>query len=294
MRLRYYQYDLGDAKLEGGEMHASLHSVEFHKLLKEQPFIKQVFQYLTEDNPPSDLIKKHILRGINFGDKEHTRIIMASDFPLKKFEPGYYNQKEIEFGLSGGDFFRFNPDFLNESYYFFYETKHPFSQWHKCEFHVDGIQFSSAEQYMMSSKAKLFKDFEIADEILKTRNVKKQKALGRQVKNFNQEIWTAHAPQLVFQGNWAKFDQNQNFKKLLLSTKGKTIVEASPYDKIWGIGLTAEDSRSANVAEWQGTNWLGIVLTEIRELMLDNEETIGYLTRKELATYSSTAKSKQL
>jgi ribA/ribD-fused uncharacterized protein len=276
MKLKYYQYKLGTAYLVGGEMHASLHQFDFDKDISETVFGKQIIDCITTDNC-SKVISNHIKRGINIGDEKHTRIITAPDFPIKSFEPGYFNSKKIEFGLSGGDFYTYQPDLLVETYYYFWETKHPFSQWHKCVFEVDTITFTSAEQYMMYSKAILFGDIESGNKILGTSNVREQKQLGRQVKNFNKEIWDLNAASIVYKGNKEKFIQNKEFLDLLLSTRGQTIVEASPDDKIWGIGLTKDQDESKSIFTWNGLNWLGIVLTELREEFLGNKFEENYL-----------------
>lgn len=277
MNFKYYQYQLGQSKLEHGEMHASLHSISLKEdfLLNENPYAAQLQNFLCEGAQPK-ILKKHLERGINQSDEIKTCLITAPDFPLKPFQPGYFNSSHIELGLSGGDIAWYQPNCLNEAYYFFYETKHPFSQWHKSKFEIDNLTFNSAEQYMMYGKAKLFNDENIADKIMSTKNVREQKALGREVKNFDINLWNENAMEIVFKGNKAKFEQNSEYLDLLLSTKGKTIVEASPTDKVWGIGLTEADEKSKNIMHWQGTNWLGIVLTELRQELLDNRFENGY------------------
>lgn len=280
MELKYYQYRLGKAKLIAGEMHASLHQFEFDQNLSDSPFVEQILKCITTDNY-SKVIQKHIQRGINIGDNKHTTLIAAPDFPVKPFEPGYFNTSRIELGLSGGDICFYQPNLLIESYYYFWETKHPFSQWHKCSFKIDGLTFNSAEQYMMYGKALLFEDGLTATKILESKNVREQKQLGRQVKGFDKEIWDLNAPSIVYIGNKEKFIQNSEFLKILLSTKGKTIVEASPDDSIWGIGMTENHEDAKSILTWKGTNWLGIVLTELREELIGNEFDNGYLTLEE-------------
>jgi ribA/ribD-fused uncharacterized protein len=280
MEIKYYQYRLGTAKSVAGEMHASLHQFEFDKHLSDSTFGRQIIDCITSDKY-SKLISKHIQRGINIGDNKHTRLIAAPDYPIKTFEPGYFNTERIEFGLSGGDICTYQPDLLVESYYYFWETKHPFSQWHKCSFEIEGRNFTSAEQYMMYGKAMLFQDIDSANKILNTNNVREQKQLGRQVIGFDKKIWDLNAPTIVYKGNKEKFKQNDELLNLLLSTKGQTIVEASPDDNIWGIGLSKDQKDAASILTWQGTNWLGIVLTELREELLGNNFENGYLTLEE-------------
>lgn len=91
-----------------------------------------------------------------------------------------------------------------------------------------------------------------------------QKRYGRQVKNFDLKTWTDHAKDIVYKGNFAKYTQNEYLKKTLLATVGTTLVEASPEDPIWGIGLKKDDPRAQNRATWKGTNWLGEILTKVR------------------------------
>jgi len=155
-----------------------------------------------------------------------------------------------------------------ETFTFFYRTESPFSQWHPSQFEIDGITFNSAEQYMMVQKAILFKDEETAAKILSAQTPREQKALGRSVRNFQHDQWEAHCKQFVYEANYAKFTQNQPLLETLLATKGTTLVEASPTDRIWGVGLLEDDPRILNRRTWRGTNWLGEVLTNLREDLL--------------------------
>lgn len=144
----------------------------------------------------------------------------------------------------------------------------PFSQWHICSFIVDGIVYNSSEQFMMAMKAMYFLDDEVLAEIMATDSPKKQKGLGRKVNNFDADKWNLVCKDFVYKGNKAKFEQNHELKLLLLATEGTTLVEASPYDKIWGIGLSEHDPKSRDRSTWKGKNWLGEVLTKLREDMI--------------------------
>jgi len=126
-------------------------------------------------------------------------------------------------------------------------------------------QFVNNEQWIMYNKALLFKDMEVAHELLQTVDPKKIKQLGRKVKHFNEQIWDQYKEQIVFQGCVYKFTQNPTLKEKLSDTKGKTLVEASPYDRIWGIGLAASDIRAQNRSTWLGLNLLGKILTQVRD-----------------------------
>lgn len=125
-----------------------------------------------------------------------------------------------------------------------------------------GVKYSSCEQYMMYQKSLLFKDFEIADKILKTKDVKVIKNLGRLVKNFDNKIWDENKFSIVKKGNSFKFNQNKTFKATMLKYKNKIFVEASPQDKIWGIGLHYNDVLALDEKNWKGQNLLGKALTE--------------------------------
>jgi ribA/ribD-fused uncharacterized protein len=141
------------------------------------------------------------------------------------------------------------------------------SQWHRCQFTVDGVTYNCAEQYMMAAKAKLFGDAETMALILASTNPRQQKALGRKVQNFDAATWDRECREAVYRGNLAKFDQNPDLRSLLLATGTKRIVEASPTDRIWGIGLAADDPRSLDPSQWRGTNWLGESLGRVRDVL---------------------------
>lgn len=144
-------------------------------------------------------------------------------------------------------------------------TKACFSQWFPLEFKENGITYKTAEHYMMVGKAKLFNDQDVLEQILKAESPNQAKSLGRKVKNFDPKIWDNHKYEIVKQGNLLKFSQNEKFKEFLLSTGNKILVEASPYDAIWGIGMLETDSRAINPLEWNGENLLGFALMEVRD-----------------------------
>ena len=119
-------------------------------------------------------------------------------------------------------------------------TKACFSQWYSCKFVVDEIIYHTAEQYMMAQKALLFNDNEIFHKIMSSKSPKEYKELGRKIKNFSDSKWNENKYQIILKGNIAKFSQNEKLKVFLLNTGTKILVEASPYDKILGIGLSAD------------------------------------------------------
>lgn len=151
----------------------------------------------------------------------------------------------------------------NNKYIFFWGNE--FSQWYPSIFVIDGITYKTAEHYMMWCKAKLFKSNRIADMILESENPDDVRWLGRQIQNFDDSVWKQNCRKFVYDGSYAKFTQNENLLKVLMDTGDLKIVEASPEDFNWGIGLTEEEAVNIPEEEWPGTNWLGLALTELRE-----------------------------
>ena len=141
------------------------------------------------------------------------------------------------------------------------------SQWCKARFVVDGVAFNCCEQYMMAEKAAVFGDMEAHGRILASSNPKQQKAIGRTVRGFDEQVWNSVCRGIVYAGNLARFSQNEAMRADLLATGEKTIVEASPTDRIWGIGLAPDDERALDRTEWRGTNWLGVALMQVRQTL---------------------------
>lgn len=152
---------------------------------------------------------------------------------------------------------------VTDKYVFFWNGI--YSQWLLSNFTIDGVTFNCCEQYMMYKKAKLFGDDEIAEQILLAKHPSDQKQLGRKVKNFDRDKWDEHCFAYVYQGNYAKFSQNEEIKNELLSTGDRIIVEASPYDKIWGIKMGWGDDYIENPAHWRGLNLLGFAIMTVRK-----------------------------
>ncbi|MCQ4043582.1 NADAR family protein [Streptantibioticus rubrisoli] len=138
------------------------------------------------------------------------------------------------------------------------------SQWWPAEFTVDGVRYPTAEHWMMAGKARLFGDERTAAKVLAAGHPNEAKALGRQVPGFDEELWARHRWELVVQGNVAKFGQHPGLRDFLLGTGSRVLVEASPLDRVWGIGLAADDERAADPARWRGLNLLGFALMEAR------------------------------
>ena len=149
-------------------------------------------------------------------------------------------------------------------YTFFYGG--PFSQWSNSPFVIDGIEYATAEHYMMWFKDQVFGGGFLSERILAAEHPKEAKALGRMVPNFDIHVWNAVAKPGVFRGNMAKFTQNKSHQKALMETNG-LLVEASPSDVVWGVGLAEGDPLILDSKNWRGMNWLGEVLTDVRETL---------------------------
>jgi len=139
------------------------------------------------------------------------------------------------------------------------------SQWFPARFEVDGETFVHTEQWMMAGKARLFGDEQVRGQIMDEHDPGRVKKLGRRVKGFKDETWIEHRFDLVVAGNLAKFRDNAQLRGYLLATKDKVLVEASPYDRIWGIGLAREAAGATDPHAWRGDNLLGFALMVVRD-----------------------------
>jgi len=144
-----------------------------------------------------------------------------------------------------------------------------FSQWYLSNFVVDGVEYVCAEQYMMAKKAVLFGDTSMHNRIMRETDPAKHQQLGRRVANFVADVWNANCRQIVFQASVAKFSQNEHLQQLLLGTGDKILVEASPKDKIWGIGLDRDNPDALHPSKWKGTNFLGEALMQARKIIVE-------------------------
>lgn len=150
-------------------------------------------------------------------------------------------------------------------------TKVCLSQWYQCPFVVEGQYYNCAEQYMMAEKARIFGDEEICQQILAEYSQMAMKKLGRKVRDYDDEIWKEKRFDVVVKGNIAKFSQNEKLLDFLLSTDDKILVEASPKDTVWGIGLDESSPEAIHPRKWIGENLLGFALMEVRDILLTNE-----------------------
>jgi ribA/ribD-fused uncharacterized protein len=149
-------------------------------------------------------------------------------------------------------------------YLLFYGREDVFSQWYPAPFVVDGDEYATAEHWMMAEKARLFGDTEMREQILSTDSPGQATKLGRRVQGFDEDTWGRERFGLVVRGNVAKFGQHEALRQYLLGTGEKVLVEASPTDRIWGIGMSAEHEHARLPAHWRGKNLLGFALMEAR------------------------------
>ncbi len=150
-------------------------------------------------------------------------------------------------------------------------SKSCLSQWFEAPFERGECRYGTAEHFMMEAKARLFGDDEIAEEILQAGSPAKAKKLGRKVCNYQEDTWRQRRFDVVVEGNLLKFGQNPEMATFLLGTGDAVLVEASPTDRIWGIGLARDDSRASNPQKWNGRNLLGFALMEVRSRLRQSE-----------------------
>lgn len=134
---------------------------------------------------------------------------------------------------------------------------------------VDGDTYSTAEQFMMAEKARLFGDAEIRQQIMEADTPRQVKGLGRRVRGFIDEVWRQHHTDIVVTGNTAKFTQNEGMFNYLVSTGTSVLVEASPADRIWGIGMRQNHPHARQPDKWGGENLLGFSLMRVREVIVN-------------------------
>lgn len=144
-------------------------------------------------------------------------------------------------------------------------SKSCFSQWYESSFEIDGINYQTAEHYMMAHKALLFGDNESAQKAVSASNPGEAKKIGREVQGFIDSRWLEHRFEIVVNANIEKFKQNSELKEFLLGTGNRVLVESSPVDKIWGIGLASDNQSIENPNLWRGLNLLGFALMEVRD-----------------------------
>lgn len=138
------------------------------------------------------------------------------------------------------------------------------SNWFLSDFTIDGVKFTSMEQYMMYSKAVCFNDKVIAAQILNTQDVAHIKELGRGVLGYNENIWNGMRQIIIYEGLLAKFTQNDSIREQLKSTGNAILAECAVRDCIWGIGLSMDNPKRLDISRWRGQNLLGYALMMVR------------------------------
>ena len=162
---------------------------------------------------------------------------------------------------------------ITDEFVFFWNGR--FSQWYlDAPFTIGTMTYNCAEQWMMYQKACLFGDLETAVAILSTTSPKEQKALGKTVKSFDLGVWNMLCLDIVRVGNLAKFTQHSDMGDYLLATEDRMMVEASPYDAVWGIGMGMTDAGVEDPKKWKGLNFLGHVLNNVREDVKKNRAAL--------------------
>lgn len=139
------------------------------------------------------------------------------------------------------------------------------SQWWPSPFVVDGLGYATAEHWMMAAKARLFEDAGAEQRILAARSPAQAKKEGRLVRGFDEETWRRERFRIVVEGSVHKFASDAGLRAFLLGTGRRVLVEASPMDRVWGIGLAADDEAAMDPQRWRGPNLLGFALMEARE-----------------------------
>ena len=160
---------------------------------------------------------------------------------------------------------------ITDSHIYFYSGKEIYSNWHSSPMQfldkTTGLFFDNTEQHFMWSKAKFFGDLDTASKIAKETDPRSAKEYGREVKNYDEKSWECVRLAFMTYANLLKFGQVESFNTELLSTGDKILVEASHYDKIWGVGLTEDDPLILDEKTWKGRNLLGIALMNVRNLL---------------------------
>ncbi|KVP96583.1 hypothetical protein WJ97_11910 [Burkholderia ubonensis] len=161
---------------------------------------------------------------------------------------------------------------ITDALVLFWRTREIYSNWHPAAFtDEEGRRFANSEQFMMCAKACIMGDLAMAEKMLAVSDPKTLKAMGRQVQNYRDELWVKHRLSIMVHGCYLKFSQNPAMKAELLATEDRILVEASPDDTIWGIGLEESDPRCLDRQQWKGLNLLGEALMVVRALLREDK-----------------------
>lgn len=206
--------------------------------------------------------------GIRFAKKGELRSSVGSTVEGMDMTQYVVNLEDLVARISNG---------LQPKYLFFWGHtagkggqvgKECLSQWYPAVFVVDGVTYATAEHYMMAEKARLFGDEETRGRVIAAAHPNFAKKLGREVRGFDNATWEQHRFDIVVRGNEAKFGQNEVLRTFLLNTGERVLVEASPVDRIWGIGLAEQDTKAQDLEQWRGLNLLGFALMVVRSRLV--------------------------
>ncbi|ANJ09765.1 hypothetical protein GCM10010220_49660 [Streptomyces parvulus] len=139
------------------------------------------------------------------------------------------------------------------------------SQWWPSPFTVAGVEYATAEHWMMAGKARFFEDAEAERRVLAAGHPAEAKKAGRLVRGFDEAVWERERFRIVVEGSVHKFASDPALRAYLLGTGERVLVEASPVDRVWGIGLAADDAAATDPERWRGANLLGFALMGARE-----------------------------
>ncbi|RAJ59884.1 hypothetical protein K378_04581 [Streptomyces sp. Amel2xB2] len=150
------------------------------------------------------------------------------------------------------------------------------SQWWFAPFEADGVEYATAEHWMMARKARLFGDADAERRAVEAVHPRQAKDVGRSVRGFDQDVWERERFAIVVEGSLRKFAHHGELREFLLGTSSRVLVEASPLDRVWGVGLAADDARVRDPAQWRGENLLGFALMEARTRLLTRTYAPAY------------------
>lgn len=153
----------------------------------------------------------------------------------------------------------------------FYSKSSIYSNHYLRDMVIDGVRYNCIEQWMMAEKARRF-DPDKLTLIMAEANPSKQKYWGRAVQNYNEAVWVAARQHVVLKGLFAKFTQHKDLYDQLLGSGQMLLVEASPTDCIWGVGLAADNPDIHDPRKWRGENLLGQLLMSLRTSLRDRME----------------------
>ncbi len=235
--------------------------------------IKRVFEHIANDFPNKRIGYPKIGAGLAGGDWQviyplicralskcdHTLVEFDTSIPTEKI----YNRAKLQLYVNSGNKVKY-------LHFWGYRKSKAigvscFSQWYSAPFDSEGKHFPTAEHYMMYHKAKLFGDTAAMQRVLASKDPGEAKAIGRQVLNYNDNVWREKRFAIVVAGNIEKFSQHPELLEFLQGTGERILVEASPVDKIWGIGLDAKHEHASNPNKWKGENLLGFALMKVRD-----------------------------